>query len=341
MTQVGIDKIVLQTTDYTVKKIDRSIFGINSNTKQGGAELPIYSDLTGTRIQANGYYHNGKIGSYNVNKHGLQVILNPSNKYHPYDLISTGDKLQDVITELSKESSNIGINFNLDHARITRLDLARNAVLKQPFITYMSALRLLKGTRQNSTEYPDGYLIKNTQHQTIFYDKGLKLKLDKQPVTPPDNLFRGEIRATKNKTVNRHFELNNLGDLLETAPEQLTTFYKTYLSDKIFKRVEMGDQAQIDFESEIQLYHTLKARRPKGYFNEWLHLCSIDTIMQMFGSLRGLELFLYECGENRMTVYRNVKKVQELIQVRGMLANVRKQVTPSEMLHEMQYKLTA
>lgn len=338
---IGIDKIDLQTTDFGVKKIDRSIFGINSNTKQGGSELPIYSDLTGNKIEANGYYHNGKIASYNVNKHGLMISFNPSNKYHPFNLISTGTQLNDVIESVKSEMSEIGILANIETAKLTRVDVTRNAILNNPFQTYMPSLRLLKGKRQSNTEYPDGYLIKNKQHQTIFYDKSLKLQIDKAPVIIPTNMARGEVRATKNKSVNRHFEINNLSDLLETAPDQINSFYKDYLNSIIFKRVDFGEQSVIDFESEIKLYHTLKKQRPKGYFNDWLQICSIDTLLKLFGSIRGIEMFLIECGESRMTIHRNIKRINDLIQIRGMMSNIRKELTPSEMLHELQIKLTA
>lgn len=338
---IGIDKITLTTNDFGVEKITRKIFGINSNTSQGNDELPVYFDLNGGSIQANSYYHNSKIASYNVNKHGLMVSFNPSTKYHPYDLISTGDKLERVINEVSKELNTLGIRTDINQAKITRTDLTRNTILSNPFTVYMNGLRLLKGKRQSSTEYPDGFLIKNRQHQTIFYDKGLKLQLDKTPIPIPPNLARGEVRAVKNKTVNRYFQINTIPDLLETPPDEINRFFKDYLNEVIFKRVSFGEQSIIDFESEIQLYHTLKTRKPKGYFNEWLHLCSIDSILKMFGSLRGLELFLYECGESRMTVYRNIKRVQELIQIRGMLSGIRKELTPTELLHELQTKLTA
>jgi hypothetical protein len=336
---IGIDKITLSTNDFGVEKI-RGKFRVKADIPETG-DLPIYFDLNGGKIEANSYYKNTQLASYNVNKHGLMVSFNPSTKYHPYDLISTGDKLERVINEVSKELNTLGIRTDINQAKITRADLTRNTILSNPFSVYMNGLRLLKGKRQSSTEYPDGFLIKNRQHQTIFYDKGLKLKLDKTPIPIPPNLARGEVRAIRNKTVNRYFQINTIPDLLETPPDEINRFFKDYLNEVIFKRVSFGEQSLIDFDSEIQLYHTLKTRKPKGYFNEWLHLCSIDSILKMFGSLRGLELFLYECGESRMTVYRNIKKVQELIQIRGMLSGIRKELTPTELLHELQTKLTA
>lgn len=339
---IGIDKIELTSTDFSVNEISSKIFGINANTKQGGSELPVYFDLKNNTINANNYYHNGLLASYNVNKRGLMVSFNPSTKYHPYNLISTGgEALNRIVNEVKKEMASIGINTNLDTAKIVRTDLARNVITESPFPFYQSGFRLLKGKRQSNTEYPDGYLIKNKQHQTILYDKGLKLELDKALIEIPKNLMRGEIRATKNKTVNRYFEINNISDLLETPPEQIDSFYKDYLNNTIFKRVQIGEQSVIDFDSEIQLYQTLKARKPKGYFNEWIQLCSIDNLLSMFGSIRGIEQFLIECGESRMTVYRNIKRIETLIQIRGMLTNVRKQRTPTELLHEVQMKLTA
>jgi hypothetical protein len=205
----------------------------------------------------------------------------------------------------------------------------------------MQAFRLIKGKRQETKEYPDGYLVSNSLHQTCFYDKGKKLELDKENCIIPKNFARGEIRAIKGKAVSRYFNFSTLGDLIETDEREISASYKTYLTEIIFNSKNTSEQMSIMFEDEISFFHKLKEKSSRGYFNEWLQVCSIDEIFRMFGSMKNLELFLRECGENRQNISRFVKKINSIILVRGQLGNIRKQRTATEQLNEILNKLIA
>jgi len=338
---IGIDKISLQTKDYSIKQFSNRIFGIKANMPPNSQGLPTYSDLSGQEIQANSVYHNGLYANYDINKKGLLISFNPSKVYHPYNLVSTGDELGNVIQNINSELAQIGILTSLETARVVRADITRNIQLDEPFQCYMQAFRLIRGKRQETKEYPDGYLVSNSLHQTCFYDKGKKLELDKENCIIPKNFGRGEVRAIKGKAVSRYFNFSTLGDLLETDEREITASYKTYLTEIIFNSKNTSEQMSIMFEDEISFFHKLKEKSSRGYFNEWLQVCSIDEIFRMFGSIKNLELFLRECGENRTNIHRFVKKINDIILVRGQLGNIRKQRTATEQLNEIQNKLIA
>lgn len=339
--KTGIDKIALYTLDFQVEKYCNSIFGINANKRQGSIGLPVFHDLKGNTIEANGFYHNSKLANYDINKKGLKISFNPSKHFHPYNLVSTGEELERVVTSIQKELSEIGIKTNLNSSKVVRADITKNAILEAPFDCYLSALRLLRGKRQQTTEYPSGYLISNSLHQTIIYDKAKKLELDKANCIIPKNLFRGEVRATRGKAVSKFFNFSTLSDLMELHSSEIDNSYKKYMSEIIFNSKNTEKQLSIVFEDEIQFFKELKEKFPRGYFNEWLHVISIDELFRMFGSIKTFQLFLRENGENRTNISRFTKKIQDLIEIRGQLSNIRKQKTASEQLHEIKTKLVA
>jgi hypothetical protein len=97
----------------------------------------------------------------------------------------------------------------------------------------------------------------------------------------------------------------------------------------------------IDFENEAQLFNSLKAQMPKGYFSYWLNINSIDALLIRFGSIEGVKQFLSNAGENRMTIHRNIEKLQEIIATRGVILSSRNEVTPITLLHEIKEKFAA
>jgi hypothetical protein len=117
--------------------------------------------------------------------------------------------------------------------------------------------------------------------------------------------------------------------------------YKTYLKNVIFSRSKFGSQILIDFDNEIKFYNSIKSKMPKGYFNYWLQINSIDSLLNMFGSVENVKRFLTDAGENRMTIHRNLSKIKELIATRGILSSTRKEVTPISLLNEIREKFVA
>jgi hypothetical protein len=340
MENIGIDKIALTTKDFRVKDLSNTnIFGRNVSIRQGGAELPIYSDLSENKIEANNFYHNGKCAIYDISHNkGLNIHFNPSKVLHPYNLVSTGTELNSHLQAIKKEMGSIGVLTNLDTMNLSRLDLAKNMEMSHPLLVYQDGFRLLKGKRSDSRTAPDGFYVGNKSHETIFYDKGKELKYNKVTAITPENYLRAEIRYKKSDAVKRYSTFNNCFDLMSADPTDISGIYKTYLNDVIFSRSKIGTQMLIDFDSEIEIYNNLKAQMPKGYFGYWLQINSIDRLMNMFGSIENVKRFLTDAGENRMTIYRNIERIKELIATRGSLSTKRNEVTPLSLLAEVKQK---
>lgn len=342
MNKIGIDKILLTTKEFRVKNLsDTNIFGRNVNIQQGGAPLPIYSDLDNNRIDANSFYHNGQKGIYDISTKGLAISFNPSKDLHPYNLISTGVELNNRIEDIKKELNSIGILTDINTMKLSRFDLAKNNQMQYPLPMYHEGLKLLKGKRSDSRSAPDGFYVGNKSHETIFYNKGKELKHRKIEAITPDNYLRVEPRYRNTDAVKRYTTIASTYDLINIDSSDIDTMYKSYLQNVIFSRAKVGSQMLIDFDNEIQVYNALKKQMPKGYFNYWLQINSIDTLLDMFGSIDNVKRFLSDAGETRQTIHRNINKIKELIATRGVLSSSRKDVTPISLLNEIQEKFVA
>jgi hypothetical protein len=342
MDNVGIDKILLTTKEFGVKNLSNTdIFGRNVSIKQGGGELPIYRDIEGTPIQANSFYHNGQKAIYDISTKGLAIAFNPSKDLHPYNLISTGKELNNRIEDIKTELKSIGILTDINAMKLSRFDLAKNQPMDFPLPMYNEGLKFLKGKRSDSRSAPDGYYVGNKSHETIFYNKGKELKFRKVEAITPENFLRVEPRFRNTDSVKRYTTIQSVYDLTNIDSSDIETMYKTYLKNVIFSRSKFGSQILIDFDNEIKFYNSIKSKMPKGYFNYWLQINSIDSLLNMFGSVENVKRFLTDAGENRMTIHRNLSKVKELIATRGILSSTRKEVTPISLLNEIREKFVA
>lgn len=343
MKQAGIDKIVLTTTDVKPYNLaDRQIWGKNANIKQGGGELPIYSDLEGNIEEANAFYHNSaKTGAnYSYNQKGVSIQFNPSKKLHPFNLISTGKELNNYIKAIEQEAKEI-MSVDFGNMNLCRFDLAKNREMSQPVSIYHSGLRLLKGRRADSREQPNSYYIGNKSHTTTFYNKKEQLLNYNINAITPEFFMRGEARFLTTNSVSRYTGIKTLNQLINASTEDLEQSYKTYLNKLCFSRANVGEQMRIDFTDDIELFNKLKSQKAKGYFNYWLQVMSIDKIMEQFGSIEMLGLFLREAGENRQNIHRHISKVRELIHLKGFIDSRKNKVTDVALLEEIREKFAA
>lgn len=339
MDTIGIDKILLTTKEFRLENL--TLLGRKSNIKPNNdSTLPIFKDLQGSSVEANSLYFNGG-ANYDISGKGLMVSFNPSKSSHPYNLTSTGKELNNVIGLVEREMKSIGILANIDSMKLSRLDLAKNQVMTYPVGMYHDGLRYLKGKRSESRAAPDGFYIANKSHETLYYNKFKELKFNKIDIIAPEQLARLEARLKKTDSVKRYTDINSLKELRTLEHTDIDFLYKSYLNKVVFTRANIGVQSLIDFDSEVQLFKTLKAQKPKGYFNYWLTLNSVEALLNNFGSIENVVRFLEQAGENRMSIHRHVVKLKDLISTRAFLSANKKEVTPMLLLNEIKERFAA
>lgn len=340
MNKIGIDKISLTTKEFRLENLN--LLGRKLNIAPNETNvLPMYTDLKGKQVEANSLYFNGG-ATYDISAKGLMVTFNPSKNLHPFNLTSTGKELNNQIKLVEKELKSIGIVTNIEDMKLSRFDLAKNQTMQHPQSMYHDGLKYLKGKRSESRQAPDGFYIGNKSHESLFYNKYKQLKYDKIEVIAPERLARFEARFRNTETVRRYTTISSLNELKSIENEDIDSMYKTYLNKVVFTRVNIGIQSLIDFESEAQLYQSLKSQYPKGYFNYYLNLNSAEYVLSKFGSMENFIRFLESVGENRMSIHRKVNKLKDLISTHSFLSSKKgKQVTPLTLLNEIKERFAA
>jgi hypothetical protein len=335
---VGIDKLILTTGDFQVTDLKHPLFVKKAVTK-GDESLPRYTDLKGQTIEANNFFINEPhlTATYDFNqRHGLRIVFNPSKKIHPYKLSGTGDTLNRISDKITAELNSLGIQTNLDTMNINRIDLAKNCEMSQPLFQYHRAFAMLKGKRTQTKDFGETYYIGNKGHETCFYDKRIELIGNKISVDElPDNFMRGENRFKKTMQVKKHTGISTFAELKETKDEYLNECRVKFMTNVIFSRSKLGDQLMINYDSEIEFFKRIKESRKKGYFLYWLSLQAIDGLIYKFGSMKNIERFLFDAGENRKVVWSSMNRLKELSATASLLKNNTDKITASDLLNEI------
>lgn len=337
----GIDKLWLTTTDVKVKDLTNLNFGVNATRRQGGAELPRYTDIDGNTLECNSVFHKSKVAVYDYGIKGLRIILNPSKLHHAYNLVSTGNQFNDVINRVEADMKNLGIVADVKKMNIARIDLAKNEQMKYPVNSYHSVFNLVKGKRTENLKNINSYYIGNKQHEVCFYDKALEVMHEhngKYYEQLPDNFMRCEDRLKKTKQVLKFTGISTLNDLIETAPNELDLIRKTYLQKVIFNRLKLGTQAVINWDTEVDFFQKIKSDMPKKYFLHWLTIRSVDSLMNDFGTLDNVKKFLYHAGENKSAIHKNINRLQDIIFEASKYKN---EIPTTELLDEIVEKFVA
>lgn len=349
MGNFGIDKLQLHTKDFRVKDANQNLFGFNRSIPQGGGELPyLLTDATGRQIQANKLIRNTNQANYTINRHGLLIQLNPSKRFHPYHLVSCGDKLNEAVRDIEKDMKAAGIQADIESMKLTRIDLTEQHQMMQPCFRYNDVFRLLKGKRcRNQKEYPTGYQFGNTQWQTVGYDKIQKLIDDKMQHTIEGerNLLRIENKFLKSAVIAKTFPFFTVSGLKKVSSQDLQDIYRQHLTKKVLNRHLVADQLYIDFDNEKQLMAEIIQMASSAYNAAATHLQTIggfsysDALLK-FGGIEGYRKFIEEFY-SRKTSYRVINQIQQNLALQARIEASRGQITVSSLLAEVQAKFAA
>lgn len=349
MGNFGIDKLQLQTRDFLLKDASNELFGYNRNIPQGGGDLPyLLTDGKGKQVYANRLIRNTNLANYTVNKFGLLVQFNPSKRFHPYHLESTGQRFNDAVKDIERDMKGAGIFADFENMKLTRIDLTEQHEMMQPCFRYNDVFRLLKGKRcKNQKEYPTGYQFGNTQWQTVGYDKLQKLIDDKQQniIEGEKNLLRIENKFMKSAVISKTFPFNTIAGLKKTSSQDLQENYRQHLNKKVFNRHLIADQLYIDFENESLLMTEIIEAASSAYNAAVTHLQTIggfsysDALLK-FGGIDGYRQFI-EQFYSRKTSYRVINQIQKNIALQSRIEASRGQITVSSLLAEIQAKFAA
>ena len=354
--KTGVDLVSITTKDFQVKRVE-GVFKEKGGKVVGEAPSPWGWSADLEPLYGPGYFltrgkDSGLTATIDITRNGLTATWNPSVLFHPYDLVSDRKTLLKGLDMVRRQMDQVGIQIDLNHSPLSRVDLTKQSVIDRPISSLSSSFAMLKGKRmdRNKRQYPDGYVLGNNSRALVAYDKTKqfhkKYKKELPTAPPPDNMLRMESRWFSNRKIgnsNSGLGLTRLNDLLDADPEYLTDRYNTFLREDIF-RIKPNPQLSFDWPNEMDHFTSmLEDHNGVTAFFRYIATRPDETGMtpleSWFLSLNAdfglMERFFLDAGVPRSTAYRYVNMIREDLTNLGKVGNDRGNETPSAILDNL------
>lgn len=316
---LGIDKINLHTKEFIVRgshTMTIQPMAYKPNSQEQKEEPLLWKGQRGSKA-----YLNNELYNLTVSDKGLNLSYNPSKILHPYNLTNDTNQVKELCENVRESLLQNGIVLPPDNElRVSRFDMAKNEQMALPIQFYSPLFKSMRGKRMNNREYPSSYYFANKSRELNFYDKSEEVSNRKEsgePITIPDRLMRGELRAKKSATVGSIYRVNDLHSILEVGDAYREDKYKSTIRNQIFANGNNTEQLQmfaIDYDKEVRVLKALKQRHTRGSIDKYLAYKGIDSLLDEIGNLDNLRQMLLDAGYSPKYTFRVVRQVESQIQ---------------------------
>ena len=338
MLMVGIDKVLLTTSDFSLS---------NGNSFDWSVQYNKQKDVKTKR-----YWCNSNGINYSINDKGLAVQFNPSTQKHPYHLHGL-DSVAEVLDLVKTDSKEQGLSFNPELSRVSRLDLAKQNEMNQPFMVYAPVYRSLDAKYSpHKRDYGNSFYLGNRSRQTNIYDKKAQVLKHRKIEIPERNLMRMESRFMGSRVLKSLAKTPkghsfSLSDLLEWSDREITTHYTNHLKSRILtinpKSFDLDDLPAYQREVEYMRQMHEKYNR-QGWSKLWVlgMMASGQWMMEHFGDLEIINQMMDDaglCKKQKQRARKDFKKLMELPALDSMKG--RKSIPIIELYSELVKKFAA
>lgn len=319
-----LDTLKLYTSDFEVKdgaavtvhqgQLDYASGAINESqlfTKESGQ--PVF----GAAASADGEdirYHlqiqpkAGKVQAF-VN-FSVPKVINGEN-FYPVTAEESGQALERVNADLW----NRGIHLDLNHAKLSRVDMFQNAYASEPFANYRPVFELLQCKRQQRKDYGTTFLWSNTQRELCVYNKLEEMEQRGARVAGLPPAVRFELRF-KNAAVNKKMFGFSTASELVSQLDHVKEVYNDQLVKSLFGftpgEVEVLVASRL--ECELRFYRSNCGKRFVSSYQRALGARELlsygeDAIKAAFTSM----------DLDRNLTWRTIKRLRENWQTLAMI----------------------
>jgi len=289
------------------------------------SEAIAYYDYNGAPVEGKGAFNNSNGINIDIQNGYLAIEYNPPKLINGNNYLAVTPEQLDVSIDYvdSHVRNSVGINFNIDNAKLSRIDLCKNIETDRSFEDYLGALDAMIDPRYMpiiDSETNEGYWKKkNRSFQVVFYDKLQELR-NNQKIKPASlgiqsaNIMRGELRFMNPRKVRNALETHTIFQLRQTDHfDHLEERYKAIMSKDIFKyssdRGILGDFD--DLRASLLAVHQ---RYKRDTIIHWLAM-NTEIRQHTFQHIRQI---IESSGiMNRQNVHKNMQKVRHLFEVKG------------------------
>lgn len=167
-----IDTLKVYTQEFTIK--DRARIAVQPGIVQyetgDQREVPLFKDESGRDVFGSKAYLNNDKYNLTIQPMGsgvdlfLQTSLPKLVKDDNYSPLSVSETKQ-AMAEIGKDLRSCGVSLNLDNCELSRVDLFKNIVGDNDFLSYSPLFALLRSKRQVKRDYGTTFTWSNTQRQ--------------------------------------------------------------------------------------------------------------------------------------------------------------------------------
>jgi hypothetical protein len=315
LLDLGIDKVQC--------KIDlpSNVIAPNFNTNEGWSKSVKGAFIEGEYIPHRFGYYSKEMEGLNGNltmeldtmSQSLSLLFNPTNCHSEYKLTLDINQSIDTIQSLVV---NAGIDVDIREAKLQRLDIAKDKVLKENPSIYASHLSNFVSFKRQATkrEYEDGHILGNQSKQFGYYNRQLHLDNKRIQHDLENNTARLEYRLLNKGARNwrETYSIHKLSDLTNEY-EQYKDIYRDGMSNLIKVNEDKIVYLAMDLQSQLELI------KRKGYRNGVSLLANMvgwHNLIDMYG-IETLVMTFSEVYNTQPKVVRSRLK-QEIERMRSI-----------------------
>jgi len=308
---VGIDKVLLTTSDYSLSKKNNFDWSVQFSRSSGEKKTKHWCNSQGI--------------NYSINDKGLAVQFNPSKQKHPYHLHGL-DAVAETIDLIQKDCKKQGLSFDSKNSRVSRLDFAKQDEMMHPFLVYAPVYRSLDAKYSpHKRDYGSTFLFGNRSRQTCIYDKKAEVLRSRRIKFPEQNLMRMETRFMGSRVLKsiaktpKGFSFT-AQDLLEWSDESITAHYTDHIKGRILTmNPDSFDAKELpSYQEQVEYMKNMYEKfRSKGWLNYWLNglMLSDDWLLNYFGDQKVIEQIMDDAGLTKEQKYRAKKGFKKLWEI--------------------------
>ncbi len=263
-SQLGIDKLqlLLPVSEVAFRPDFPAIVEkpINAATGEYLRDRLLYQagdlQVTGAKAHYNSENFNLSILPHRDGGSSLVLVHFSGGAYNDTNLLPMdADQTLEAARAVQDELDFLGCDFEVEKAKITRLDIARNVKLSHPVACYAPAFSALNcRKRVDKMDFGGtGFLVGNKGWEIGFYDKGAEMhEKGIELAACPENTLRPEVRYKKSQTVREATGVETLADLKEKWLGLKDSYLSSLTRDVFRPKMEAKTEATLDFYQEAR-----------------------------------------------------------------------------------------
>jgi hypothetical protein len=303
----GIDYLTLHTQDFSVLSITHLTI---TNSQREGREMgrPLFT-CHNEVISGQKAYLTTELYRLDINSYGLRIQFNPSKLLHSYKLLSDEKKLLKLFEQIEEDLLDKGMEVKLLYFKVTRVDLAKQAIMPHKISVYLQAFEHLtfKTTRSYKVNYNKQTFGSYDKSSALtFYDKLAELlgkDLDSK-------FMRCELKLQNSQSVKSKLKIRTLKEFMDLKKKGWNELFCKELNNALPATTKTFTTHDTLLEDLALKFGTEK----RNGILKAVAVIGIKSILDMFG---GIDKFLEPFNQHN-SIKTNGRNRQYLLELTNL-----------------------